>query len=64
MGNSNLTSSFNKGISFLCLWTYFFVVDLELEVEDRGEGGIWGGSYPSSLFPFEDSPRFGHFRSK
>jgi hypothetical protein len=37
MGNSNLTSSFNKGISFLCLWTDFFVVDLELEVEEEGE---------------------------
>ena len=43
-------------------------MDLELEleeeeddVEERGEGGIWGGSSPSSLLTFEDSPRFGIF---
>ena len=40
MGNSNLTSSFNKGISFLC----FFALDLELELEEEGEeGGEDGG---------------------
>ena len=36
MGNLNLTSSFNKGISFLCLWTCFFALDLELELEEEG----------------------------
>jgi hypothetical protein len=47
IGNSNFTSCFSKGISFLCLWTCFFAVDFELELEegeeggeDRGEGGI------------------------
>jgi hypothetical protein len=44
MGNSNLTSSFNKGISFLCLWTCFFALDLELELkEEGGEDGGGGG---------------------
>jgi len=44
MGNLNLTSSFNKGISFLCLWTCFFALDLELELEEEGEeGGDDGG---------------------
>jgi hypothetical protein len=37
MGNSNLTSSFNKGISFLCLWTCFFAVDLEVELEEENK---------------------------
>jgi hypothetical protein len=47
-------------------------LDLELELEeegeergdDRGEGGILGGYSHSSLFPFEDSPRFGFLHSK
>jgi hypothetical protein len=43
MGNLNLTSSFNKGISFLYLWTCFFVVLLELELEEEGEDGGEGG---------------------
>jgi hypothetical protein len=37
MGNSNLTSSFSKGISFLCLWTFFFAVDLKIELEEEGK---------------------------
>ena len=68
MGNSNLTSCFSKGISFLCLWTCFFAVDLELELEEEGEeggeDGGEGGSSHYSLFPFEYSPRFGLFCSK
>jgi hypothetical protein len=44
MGNSNLTSSFSKGISLLCLWECFFAVLLELELEEEGEeGGEDGG---------------------
>jgi hypothetical protein len=45
MGNLNLTSSFNKGISFLCLWTGFFAVLLELELQEEEEedGGEDGG---------------------
>jgi hypothetical protein len=45
-------------------------VDFELVIEDKededegGEGGVLGGSSPSSLFPFfEDSPWKGLFYS-
>jgi hypothetical protein len=43
IGNLNFTSSLNKGISFLCLWTCFFVLDLELELEEEREEGGEGG---------------------
>jgi hypothetical protein len=59
MGNLNFTLSLSKGISCLCLWECFLVVDLELlleeeeaEGEDGGEGVVLGGSCPSSIFPF------------
>jgi hypothetical protein len=43
------------------------VVDLELVLEEEevdGEEGGLGGSSPSSLLAFEDSPRIGLFYSK
>jgi hypothetical protein len=43
IGNSNFTSSFSKGISCLCLWTFFLVVLLEIELEEEGEEGEEGG---------------------
>src|ERR1700722_15297525 len=43
-GNSNFTSSFNNGISFLFLCIFFFSLGLELELEEEGEeGGVDGG---------------------
>jgi hypothetical protein len=41
MGNSNITSSFSKGISCLCLWTCFLVVLFQVELEEEGgERGV------------------------
>jgi hypothetical protein len=72
MGNSNFTASLSKGISCVCLWECFLVVDFELVFEEEeeyyGEGGGGGGlgeSYPSSLLScLEYSPWKGLFYSK
>jgi hypothetical protein len=75
MGNSNFTSRLSNGISCLCLWECFLVVEVALVLEEEeddggegdegGEGGGLGGSSPSSLlYFFEYSPWKGLFHSK
>ena len=61
----------SKGASCLCLWECYLAVDLELVLEEEEvdgeegrEGGGLGGSSPSSLLTFENSPRIGLYHSK
>ena len=59
-------------MSGLCLWECFpekvgfeLVLEEEEDVDEGGEGGGLGGSYPSSILScFEYSPWTGLFRSK